>query len=320
MDIAARLPGQQSIETGHSGYFTAPEARLDPRLFTGQHFKPSVRQALLNKLYGFWKGRYNDSLTWSTVWVAGSGVSHQWHGDRGGVGDLDVLVGVDMARFIEANPEFQGIPEPMIAKRFNNEFNRLLQPGTKNWMGFEVTFYVNPGASDIRNIQPYAAYDLTHDTWTTPPIDLPEDWGPQYFPAEWHAAVGREVALGRSLVDRYNAAAQSHAMAAPGTPQGRNAEVALDAAAGAAAALYEDIHNGRKNAFAPSGSGYADYYNFRWQSHKRAGTEQALRAIHDGRSQAIEAANTEKYGMADLSAQRAILNASLAPHGKRGLL
>lgn len=310
---------QPLVEEGHSGYFTKPEATLDPRLFNHEHFRADVRHHLLKTLRDFWRSRYINSDTWSTVWVAGSGVSHQWHGDRGGLGDLDVLIGVDYPKFLQLHPDFAGIPEPMIAARFNNELAKLLSPSTASWNGFEVTWYINPGATDIRDIHPYAAYDLTHDKWTVTPENLPADWGPKYFPKEWHTAIGTEIKQAQHLIERYQQEAEGYHQAAAG-PQTTNAETRLRTAAEQAGALFADIHDGRKNAFSARGDGYRDWYNFRWQSHKRAGTEQALRAIHDGLGKARESVNEDKYGAKDISNRRAVLEASLAPHGRKGLL
>lgn len=320
---AAPLP---SIDPGHSGYFVAPKAALDPALFdAGEGFRDEVRRAILSKLFTFWRGKYDDPQVWATVWIAGSAISYQWHGDRGGVGDLDVLVGVDIPRFLEVHPQFSGIPEPLIAKRFNAEFQKL-QATTKRWSPggagpYEVTFYVNPGAANIKDIHPYAAYDLTHDNWTVRPVKLPAGWDPHtYFPELWWSSVNGEISLARTLLQRYDEAARAIKGARPATPNYATAVARLADAAAAVKALYDDIHAGRKNAFSQEGQGYFDYFNLRWQAHKRAGTEQAMRAVNDLVRSASQARNLALYGEKDIGTEKAVLDASLAPHGLRGLL
>jgi hypothetical protein len=79
------------------------------------------------------------------------------------------LVGVDYIKFRKANPEYVGLSDSEISNQINEEFREGLQPGTENWNGYELTFYVNAGATDIRSIKPYAAYDLKYDDWTVTP-------------------------------------------------------------------------------------------------------------------------------------------------------
>jgi hypothetical protein len=45
--------------------------------------------------------------------------------------------------------------------------------------------------------------------------------------------------------------------------------------------LFEEIHGGRKQAFSPSGEGYLDYANYRWQAGKESGIVPALRSLKD---------------------------------------
>jgi len=77
----------------------------------------------------------------------------------------------------------------------------------------------------------------------------------------------------------------------------RNAEAALKLAVDQGSHLYEDIHQGRKYAFSPSGGGYADINNYRWQAGKSAGTIQALRKLKDIASQSKREFETQTYGM-----------------------
>ena len=156
------------IQRSATSYFSAPEEDLDPRLFTGHHLNGWVRNGILQLLFGFLNDAYRHSDLWCHVWLAGSGVSYQWSAARE-PGDLDVLIGVNYVQFRKAHPEYVGLSDVEISKMLNEDFRNNLQPETENWNGFEVTFYVNPGATDIRTINPYAAYDLTHDEWTVNP-------------------------------------------------------------------------------------------------------------------------------------------------------
>ena len=298
---------------GGSGYFSAPANTLDPNLFHDHHLDPLVRQRLLSTLYDFWTPRFASARTWSTVWLAGSGISYQWAADRSN-GDLDVLVGVDFSQFWFYNPHYAGIGEDAMADLFNRGLREELWPKTahtKIGKGiYEVTFYVNPGAQDIRDIKPYAAYDLTSDEWTVRPPNLPPT-PESLYPNEWSAAVARERDLASSLIERYNKAGRALKAAAPGSPGWHNTAHELTLVADQARALYDDIHLGRKKAFGPQGAGYGDYYNYRWQSHKRYGTAQALHAITSAEKQSEDEAATSQYGAPIQSADEALVTATL---------
>jgi len=300
---------QPVITPGGSGYFSTPSKGLDPKLFNGQRFRPDVRHWILTTLYDYWETKYHNPRAWSTVWVAGSGISYQWEASRSN-GDLDVLMGVDFAEFFAANPSFAGMPEEDMAAIMNAAMHTELWPHTANWNGFEVTFYVNPGAKDIRDINPYAAYDISHDTWTVHPPVLPEDPSTLYS-AEYRKAFGVERSFAQSLVTRHETLkAQSEAMN-PGSPGWVNATHSLGLVVDQARALFDSIHLGRKMAFGPGGSGYGDYYNFRWQSHKQAGTVQALAALSQIDKDARGSQSTDLYGSEVPGASESLRMASL---------
>jgi len=314
----AEDPGDELI--GHSGYFSKPTPGYDTRLFEPgtDHIKPTVRRAILEILYGFWNKRYTAPRSWSTVWIAGSGISHQYGAERGGVGDLDVLIGVEHDKFLRYNRDFGGIPEALIDQRFNKEFYGELQPTTAEYRftptqdPFEITFYVNPGATDIRNINPYAAYDLTHDRWTVRPPELPEDWDPlTYFDDQTKALAEDKISQGRQLVERYRQAAGTVAVTAPGSPHWVNATTNLKHATEAAVNLFEEIHGNRHQAFSAGGKGYYDPTNFIWQYGKKTGVIDALRTIKGSHDAAQREAHKAMYGDATLSTEEAVLHSSL---------
>lgn len=320
---AMTAAGEPTFE-GHSGYFAAPGTDYDPRLFPpgGGRLHPHVRKFILKALYDFWGQRYNQPERWSTVWIAGSGVSRQWGAERGGVGDLDVLIGVNFSKFRKFNPDFVGFPEPMMAAQFNKEMHDELWPSTAEHAfkageaPFEVTYYVNPGGEDIRDINPYAAYNVSDDEWTVAPVELPEDWDPYtYFPASWWESARARMEHGRSLVERYHHHARQVGAMQAGTPGWVNASRQLKLAAEQAVDFYEEIHTGRKAAFAGGGKGYFDPHNAIWQYGKQTGVIDALRKISAAHSRAKKSASTEMYGDAMTSADEAMVRAAL--WGKR---
>jgi hypothetical protein len=76
-----------------------------------------------------------------------------------------------------------------------------------------------------------------------------------------------------------------------------NAERALKLAVDQAAALFEDIHQGRKYAFSESGSGYLDYNNYRWQAGKEAGIVQALAKLKEIADMSARDFSAATYGI-----------------------
>ena len=262
------------VQGAETSYFSTPSEELDPQLFTGTTIKGAIRNGLLQLLHGFLNETYRHPDLWTRVWIAGSAVSYQWEAHRE-PGDLDILIGVDYVQFRKAHPEYVGLGDTEISKMLNEDFREHLQPETENWNGFEVTFYVNPGATDIRTINPYAAYDLTHNEWTV----FPKKEGAQL------SRVGEKLAEGdlsktKEIVGRYSQAL-SDLQNSQNDPARRNAEFRLQTALMQGSMLFEDIHHSRRYAFNPSGYGYADFYNYRWQAGKRSGAVPALRQMSE---------------------------------------
>jgi hypothetical protein len=306
---AAAQGVEPTITPGGSGYFSAPQQGLDPRLFEGDRMHPSVRKWVLDTLYGYWATKYRSPKQWSTVWAAGSGISYQWAADRGN-GDLDILIGVDFPAFFRANRDYVGMSEAEMGDLFNADFHTELWPKTANWNGFEVTFYVNPNSSDIRNINPYAAYNITDDEWTVRPPKLPADPHTLY-PAEYQRAFAAEKEQSEMLVSRYGAARRAADAAIPDSPGWHNSMNALNIVATQARALFDSIHLGRRAAFGSGGSGYGDFYNYRWQAHKQAGTVQALAQLSAVDKEAHKAEQCDIYGRVIGTAAEALTEASL---------
>jgi len=278
------------IQGSPTSYFSAPEQELDPKLFSGTTLKGWVRNGILHLLFDFLKERYRHPELWAHVWIAGSGVSYQWSAARE-PGDLDVLIGVNYIQFRKAHPEYAGLGDVEISKMLNEDFRNYLQPDTANWNGYEVTFYVNPGATDIRSINPYAAYDLTHDEWTVHPAQTTAPHN-----AVWDEVAKRDLSMATEIVTRYSKAS-TDIDAAPNDAARRNAEARLHASLMQASALYDDIHSSRKFAFRPEGQGYSDFYNYRWQAGKKYGTIPALRKMSEYWSAYKAQQADETYGV-----------------------
>lgn len=286
------------ITRGESGYFSAPEDHLDPNLFDGDRLKGEIRTHLVNALFAFMATRWARPQTWLTAWLAGSGISYQWAAGRGN-GDLDVLLGVDWPALRRANPRYLDLSNAEIATDINNQLRNELWPRTaltRFGSGvYEVTYFLNANSTDIRTIHPYAAYNLITGTWTVRPPKLPKNPENRY-PTEWKSAILTESKTAGQIIDRYNSAFATAQTAAPGGGAWTNAMAIASLAADQAAALYDSIHLGRREAFGEFGSGYGDYHNYRWQSHKRNGVASALHQIVSTRDQAGAAAQRAIYG------------------------
>lgn len=294
-----------SVEPSETSYFSAPSAGLDPRLFRNGKIIPSIRASILRILFTYLKLNYTSPEAYVQVWLAGSAISYQWSASRKPA-DLDCLVGVNYLLFRQANPQLKGLSDKQIAQTLNEGLSSELNTKNTNFMdSFELTFYVNV-QSDIRTIKPYAAYNLTNDDWTV----APEVRG---VPSNrmWDRKVAQDTSMATEILSRYSEALSNIGAATTDVAR-RNAEAALKLAVEQGAALFEDIHRGRKYAFQPGGQGYADIHNYRWQSGKAAGTIQALKALKEIEKQSKKIFEAATYGQelpsADTLVRRALSN------------
>ena len=284
-----------------TSYFSAPSDTLDPKLFEGRQLRSWVRQGINHLLNDFLNLHYRHPELWAHPWLAGSGVSYQWSASRE-PGDLDCLVGVDFLGFRKANPEFAGLTDREIADQLNEEFRENLQLQTENWNGYELTFYVNPKASDIRNIKPYAAYDLKYDEWTV----YPDRNAQPPVNSEWDRVVSSDTDTADRVYTRFNGALQDLQMSNNEALR-RNAENKLMQAAAQGNALYNEIHLNRSMAFSPEGQGYGDFNNYRWQAGKASGTISKLRGIREYVKKSLQGTNGVELPDTSTLIRRAVL-------------
>lgn len=271
-----------------SSYFSPLEDSLDPTLFgDGYEIRGTVRTELLSLLHSCLAKHFKGSKKWARAWIAGSGVSYQW----GANNDLDVLVGIKFEDFRYSNPSFRQMSDLEISKHINEIFRQELQPLTADWHGYEVTFFVNQGSWDIRTILPYAAYSLTDNDWTVEPPRNPPTISP-----EWEQEASSLHQRAQEMVSRY-AAAHTSLMNAPHATARQSAERDLKNALGQSAALFHQIHEGRKVAFGPGGFGYSDRHNFLWQAGKRDGWLPALKEMKDYHDKMTAEDHLATYGV-----------------------
>lgn len=295
---ALRRNSIPDFTAGASGYFSEPQPTLDPALFgTVDDLHPLVRTAILTTLFRFWKKRgYREPEKWATVWLAGSGISYQWAGDRGN-GDLDTIIGVDWPAFYQNNDRWSHTGIDDVTAHLDDELRRRLWPQTAHTefggKTFELTYYVNQDATDIRNIHPYAAYNLTTDTWTVKPPAKTAYQAVLGSPT-WNTYVKSDFDTAADL--RNDIERTGMTLPPEETPYWVSAMSAVARRIETAVALITDIHGSRRNAFKPGGGGYWDYTNFRWQTAKKTGVVAVLGALERIRDEAVTATQKDLYG------------------------
>lgn len=299
------------VAPGESGYFSEPDEGLDPNLFNGDRLRPEVRLQLLQTLYTYMDSRWKQAASWANAWIAGSGISHQWSASRGN-GDLDILLGVDWPRFRQLNPGYEGVADRELATLINGQLRNELWPRTALTMfgaqTFEVTWFINLNSADIRNIHPYAAYNLPTDTWTVRPPKIKANPASR-FPAAWKKAIDAEVRVAQSIIDRYNSAITIARSDGANIGAWTNAKAVARLAQDQASYLYDDIHIGRRQAFGEFGEGYGDWHNYRWQSHKQNGIAKALHELAKMRTDHLTSTQQRVYGHALPSTEDATISA-----------
>lgn len=282
----------QIAGSSSTSYFSMPSDHLDPFLFDGYAIRPWVRNSIESMLMAHLSKFYESPARWAKAWLAGSGVSYQWEAQRL-PSDLDCLIGVDYIEFRRCNPSYRGLSDSEISEMMNDEFREHLMPSTENWQNqYELTFYVNPGATDISAINPYAAYDLSDDHWTVEPSPSAGSG----YSREWERKADLDLAMTKDIIGRYSSALSS--IKAANNPAHRvNAENSMRMALSQASALFDEIHSNRHIAFSRIGAGYADFHNWRWQAGKRSGAVSVLKTLRDYEKDVKTSQEVHTYGM-----------------------
>lgn len=132
---------------------------------------------------------------------------------------------------------------------------------------------------DIRSVSPYAAYDVSHDSWTVHPVDVPAGFSESYFDNDARTLTQHDTSRAGAVAATYNAQVTRLRQLHPETPEYVNAARALHQIISEGAGLFDTIHTGRRAAFAPGGKGYFDVANYRWQAGKLSGAVPAMRRL-----------------------------------------
>lgn len=277
--------------TEPTSFFSTPEDHLDPTLFDGDVLREDIRKDILGILTRYLTEHDLAPKAWMKVWIAGSGASYQWSAARM-PGDLDVLIGVNYVKFRQLNPAWGGLSDDEIADALNSMLWNELVPEYGDYLGqYEMTFYVNPDSTDIRNIKPYAAYDVTNNSWTVHPVAQVHQHN-----AEWDVKANADHVRAASIVSRY-ARYLTDLQNTPNPAYRTNAERALEQIMDDASDFYEEIHQGRRQAFSRVGEGYTDFGNYRWQAGKATGAVQALKEIKEYRDEQLRDKELSTYGI-----------------------
>jgi hypothetical protein len=288
---------------------------LDPNLFDGETLKPEVRTLIIDTACAAMRDEgLMGAEHWLGLWITGSGITYQWDANRGN-GDLDVMVGVDYSSFTQYNRKYAGVDEESASAYVNSELKAKVWPNTAmEQFGtnvYEVTFFWNPGTeNDVRNIHPYAAYDVCGNAWVIHPPKLPADPRTLY-PQEWFIRADSDREFVVELSDRYNSVSAEFAAAPVGSPGYHSAGARLNLIQDQARALWQDIHAGRQLAFQEQGHGYGDWHNFRWQTAKASGVVARLHDIVAQAGERDKQAETELYGAPIASAQEVLRRAAM---------
>jgi GNAT superfamily N-acetyltransferase len=248
VDTRALRP-EHFVDNNHTASFT-PNKRvftatcgLDHRLFDGDHLKPDVRKYIMRSVTAMW-ARFNDWSKWAIVYFAGSEASEWTDTDYEGNNDFDVLIGVDYDGFRKANPKFIGLDNTDITNAMNSGFRPyngpvMLTIDGKNYGPFDRTTYVNPNSYDIKKIKPYAAYNVSEDSWAVKPPHLPH-WSINDLPRAVQKVLRACDTLANDVLK----------LPEPERTQQGNA-------------LFEAWHSDRSRAFSERGEGWYDIANLR---------------------------------------------------------
>lgn len=311
MDYYKRLAdivGQVELTPGASSYESTPEKEYDPMLFLGDKLHGYVRDTLLAIVLNFLKTRYQNPEEWTTVFLAGSGVSHRWRAEREPA-DLDCLLTLNYNLFRQSNARFSGFSNQEIANQINSEIKTELHPKLLNYLGkYDITVFAVK-EDNLKNIKPYAAYSVTDNEWLVEPSmdELVQN-------PDWEHVVDSDLLNTRTLMERYSNHLYS-LLSANNDVARRNAEVHLVHTLEQAEAMYNTIHESRSQAFSSAGEGYLDFNNYRWQRGKKTGAIGTLKTLANLSKKRKNLVNEETYGVELPSTDTLIRRAAL--HNRR---
>ncbi len=218
-----------------------PTFGLDHRLFEGEHLKPEVRTAVLARLGPVIEPVLGpDWQTFTRVYLAGSEASEWTSATLEGNGDFDTLLGVDYYHARKMHQPLVDLNNSDITDLINSALRDSYNaspwkaPFGGDW---DLTGYTNGNSWDITKIKPYAAYNISDDTWAVRPphlpnnsIDkLPEGGANLLAEAEGYASVIEAI---EHMPEPYR------------TQQGK--------------ALWHHLHSDRARAFSDDGEGWYD--------------------------------------------------------------
>lgn len=246
-----------------------PTYGLDHRLFDGDKLRPEVRKAIIAKFANFCDRHHYWGAwgNWAKIVFFGSEASTWTSPDLEGNNDFDLSIGIEYDRFRELVPVARGVSDELIANALTEEMHaELNDPDTFYELAdgsrigpFDQTWFANLLGWDIRQIRPYAAYDVVRNHWIVEPPQLP-DWDISKFP-EGHGLV-REI---QGIIEMARGI-----LSMPEPYRTQNGD-----------ALWHFIHDNRSGAFGPQGEGWFDARNVIEKALDQKGLIQQLWNCHD---------------------------------------
>lgn len=222
-------------------YWGPNSAQNDQRLFNGDHLRPEVRRYILDRV-GSYLRQYGEWRRWTKVYFLGSEAA-KWVPFNG---DTDIILGMDFDAFRDENVQYEEMDDAEIASSLTSSMWKLLNVSGHYFTladgqrvgPFDVTYFLNPEAWDIRKLHPYAAYDVTDDDWAVHPLEVPSDWDARRLPESYWDYAESLVAEIRAIGEL--PAEERHRMAAN---------------------LFQELHSHRADAFGDEGKGIYDLSN-----------------------------------------------------------
>ena len=245
-----------------------PTYGLDHRLFEDDKLRPEVRTAIIQKWADFCD-RHDFPMwhAWAKIVFFGSEASTWTSPTLEGNNDFDLSIGIEYDRFRAHVEMWSDLGDEEIATRMTDLMHEELNdPNTHYHLAngtvigpFEQTWFANLLGWDIRQIRPYAAYDVARAQWIVRPLNL-SHWDITQFP-EGHGLT-RET---QGIIEMARGV-----LAMPEPYRTQNGD-----------ALWHFVHDNRSRAFGPQGEGWWDVRNVVEKALDQKGLMQGLYACHD---------------------------------------